>query len=67
MVRTVELTQSVQAKLNKDGFFSNFIDDAMLDFKYSKCDKASYYYPGGNLIVSKYNNNITADWIPEQH
>lgn len=67
MVRTVELTQSTQDKLNKDRFFSSFIDNSMLDFKHNKYNQAEYYYPGGNLVVSKSNNNIIADWIPEQH
>lgn len=65
MIRTIEFTQSTQEKLRKDWLFSRFIDDSMLDFKHNKYSHAEYYYPRGNLIVSKSNDTITADWIEE--
>ena len=67
MVRVVELTESAQEKLSKDWMFSSFIDNSMLDFKRNKYNQAEYYYPGGNLIVTKSDNNIIADWMPNQH
>ena len=67
MVRTVILTESTQEKLSKNGWsFSDFIDNSSLDFKHNKYNQAKYYYPGGNLIMTKSDDGIIANWIADE-